>query len=417
MANDVIITFTADVSELQNGMQQATRAVQATSTALRGGADQINATFSSLSQAYANTAAQRISAAQTSSDAVLTMARQNEQAQSNIALNGVREQSSLSEGRAQMSELARQEELTGLLALEAQREAIERQHLQFLESTSQERTAAYAASQRNIDELTRQSVLNRLNIERDGTNEIYKSYLRTFEQAGNAVASSLMGMITGQMRLRDAARNILVQILQSFVQARVRMVADWLASVATQIAATQSGEMAKTSAVAAGTAARTGLEASASNAFMANTAGAVLKSIMASAGETFAGVFGFLAPVMGPAAAGPAAGAQAAVLSVGTGLASFAAGAWDLPKDMIAQVHEGEMIIPSRPAAQFRDMMSQGVATTQSVHVHHATNFHVTALDSRSVQQFFADHGRTIMRTINESVRTGAHVGLSKFAS
>jgi hypothetical protein len=237
MANDVTITFTADVSELQNGMQQATRAVETTSTALRGGADQINATFSSLSQAYANTAAQRISAAQTSSDAVLTMARQNEQAQSNIALNGVREQSSLIEGRAQMSELARQEELTGLLALEAQREAIERQHLQFLESTSQERTAAYAASQRGIEELTRQSVLNRLNIERDGTNEIYKSYLRTFEQAGNAVASSLMGMITGQMRLRDAARNILVQILQSFVQARVRMVADWLASVATQIAA------------------------------------------------------------------------------------------------------------------------------------------------------------------------------------
>jgi hypothetical protein len=416
MANDVTITFTADVSELQNGMQQATRAVETTSTALRGGADQINATFSSLSQAYANTAAQRISAAQTSSDAVLTMARQNEQTQSNIALNGVREQSSLIEGRAQMSELARQEELTGLLALEAQREAIERQHLQFLESTSQERTAAYAASQRGIEELTRQSVLNRLNIERDGTNEIYKSYLRTFEQAGNAVAFDNGHDYWANAASRRCAEYSRSNIAKFCPGARKngrrlacqRRDAD---------CGPQSGEMAKTSAVAAGTAARTGLEASASNAFMANTAGAVLKSIMASAGETFAGVFGFLAPVMGPAAAGPAAGAQAAVLSVGTGLASFAAGAWDLPKDMIAQVHEGEMIIPSRPPALFRDMMSQGVATTQSVHVHHATNFHVTALDSRSVQQFFADHGRTIMRTINESVRTGAHVGLSKFAS
>jgi hypothetical protein len=417
MANDVTITFTADVSDLQNGMQQAARAVQATSTALRGGADQINTTFSSLSQAYANNAAQRIGAAQSANNSVLTMARQNEQAQYDIALNGIKEQSSLIEGQAQMSELSRQEELTGLLALEAQREAVERQHLQFLESASQQQALAYAASQRSIEELTRQSVSKRLDIERNGTDEIYKSYLRTFEQAGNAASSSIMGMITGQMRLRDAARNVLVQILQSFVQTRVRMAADWLASVATQVATTQAGETAKTSAVAAGTAARTGLETGASNASMATTVGAVLKSIMASAGETFAGVFGFLAPVMGPAAAGPAAGAQAAVLSVGTGLASFAAGAWELPADMIAQVHRGEMIIPSGPAAQFRNIVSQDVAPTQNVHMHHATNFHVSAMDSRSVKQFFADHGRTIMRTINESVRTGAHAGLSKFAS
>jgi hypothetical protein len=51
MADDVTIKFTADVSDLQQGMQQATSAVEATTSALRSGAAQINSSFASLSQA------------------------------------------------------------------------------------------------------------------------------------------------------------------------------------------------------------------------------------------------------------------------------------------------------------------------------------------------------------------------------
>ncbi|MGH6794030.1 MAG: hypothetical protein ACREDH_02245 [Methylocella sp.] len=57
MADDVTITFTADVSGLQQGMQQATSAVEATTSALRNGAAQINASFASLPQAYGSAAA------------------------------------------------------------------------------------------------------------------------------------------------------------------------------------------------------------------------------------------------------------------------------------------------------------------------------------------------------------------------
>ena len=53
-----------------------------------------------------------------------------------------------------------------------------------------------------------------------------------------------------------------------------------------------------------------------------------------------------------------------------------------------------------------------GVAGT--VHVHHATNFNVSAMDSQSVRQFFKNNSNQVMRTINESVRTGSHIGLSK---
>ncbi|WGJ15635.1 hypothetical protein QEV83_05055 [Methylocapsa sp. D3K7] len=417
MTDDVSIAFTANVSDLQRGMQQATIAVEATTNALRTGAAQISATFASLSQAYASDAARKIATAQTSSENELAIARQNEQARYDIASNGLKEQTSLVKEQAQTAQISRQEELSSLLQLESQRESIERQHLLFQQSTYQQGTIAYASAQRRIEEVTSESALRRSEIERNVTQQIYSDYRRSFEQISTTVSSSVMSMMTGHLKLRDTARIILLQIIQSFVQAKARIVADWLAGVATQSAATQASEATKTAAVAAGTAARTGLESTASTASMASTAGAVLKSIVASASETFAGVFGFLSPVMGPAAAGPAAGAEAAVLSVGSGLPSFASGAWSLPTDMIAQVHQGEMIMPAGPAASFRAIMESNSGVAGTVHVHHAVNFNVSAMDSQSVRQFFKNHGRTIMRTINEGVRTGSHIGLSKLGA
>ena len=164
----------------------------------------------------------------------------------------------------------------------------------------------------------------------------------------------------------------------------------------------------------AGVTARTVAKTAGDTAQFGGTLAAILKSITASADESFAGVFGFLSPIMGPVAAGPAAAAEATVLGVGSSLASFASGAWELPADMVAQIHAGEMIVQSWPAAAFRDMLSQGIATTNQVTVNYATHFNVSAMDAQGVKQFFKNNSKTIMRTINEDVRTGAHLGLSK---
>jgi hypothetical protein len=417
MADDVSIKFTADISSLQDGMRQATSVVQATTNNLRHGAEQINSTFASISQAYASNTAQNTATVRTLNDTELAIARQNEQAQYDIALNGVKERSSLIRQQAQTAQITHGEELSSLLSLERQREDIELQHLQFLRSTYQQGTVAYAEAQRQIDELASQSALRRLEIERTVTQQIYSDYRRSFEQIGSSVSSSIMRMISGHMKLRDAARNIVTQILQSFIQARIKMVADWLAGLVTQTAMTQAAQTAETAAVTAGVAARTSAQQAGNMASIATIIPSVLKSIMASAGETFAGIFGFLAPVMGPAAAGPAAAGEATVLSVGAGMASFAAGAWELPSDMIAQVHEGEMIVPAGPAAAFRLMMESNSGVAGTVHVHHSTNFNVSAMDSQSVQQFFKNNSKQILRAINESVRTGSHLGLSKLST
>ncbi len=414
MTDDVTIRFTADVADLQKGMQQAANAVDSTTAALRNGATQINTSFASLSQAYASGAAQTIVAARASGGEELAIARQTEQGRYDIALNGVKQQSSLIREQAQTGQISRQQELAALLDAEKQRESIEQQHLQRLQSTYQQGTLAYATVQREMEELTSQSALRREQIEREVNQQIYADYRRSFEQIGSSVTGSIMGLIRGQQTLGQAAQRIALSIVQSFIAARVRFVADWLAGLATNTAATAAAQTAQTSAVAAGASARAGLENMAAAGSNANVVATVLKNITASAGETFAGIFGFLSPVMGPAAAGPAAAGEATVLSVATGLASFAVGAWSLPSDMIAQVHQGEMIIPAGPAGALRSALSGGAGDGGTVQVHHATNFTVQAIDSTSVRQFFRNNGKQILRAINEGARTGSHLGFSK---
>jgi hypothetical protein len=414
MADDVQITFSADISDLRKGLSDASSAVASTTGAMQSGAARINASFATLGQAYAAGMAQRLDSARSYSDDELAIARSGDKEKTDIALNGVKTQESAVKEEAQLSQISHQEELASLLALENSREQIELAHLTFLQSTYTDDATAFANVQRQIDELASQSALKRQQIEQSVNREIDADYKRTFEQAGSSVSSAIMGMIQGHETLRQAASNVLLSIVQSFIQARIRSVADWAAGVATQTTATTVGETTKTSAVLAGTAARTSAETSAAAASGAATVTAVGQSIIASAAETFAGIFGFLAPLLGPAASGPATAGQATVLAAAAGLPSFASGAWSLPSDMVAQVHRGEMIVPAGPAALMRGMAGGGGG---AVHVHHATHFNVSAMDSRDVKRFFSGNGKAILGAINTSVRNGAHLGLNKLRS
>ncbi len=100
------------------------------------------------------------------------------------------------------------------------------------------------------------------------------------------------------------------------------------------------------------------------------------------------------------------------------GAASFDVGSWQLPSDMIAQVHQGEMIVPARQTPWAQSLMSNaasgggGSGNGRDVHVHHSTNFNISAIDSRDVQNWIKGNGKTIMRTVNDGVRLGMHLGL-----
>ena len=283
-----------------------------------------------------------------------------------------------------------------------------------MESTYQQGTVAYAAAQRRIEELASQSALRRQEIERNVNQQIAAEYKKSTDETASMLSGAITGMITGHESLATAAKRVANKIISTYIDLGVKMIINNSGAIGRMVAQFVTGEALKTSAVVQGVAARTGAETTGSAAASAGTFASVLRSITASAGETFAGIFGFLSPVMGPAAAGPAAAGEATVLSVATGMASFAGGSWSLPSDMIAQVHQGEMIVPAGPAATFRSMMESNSGVAGTVHVHHATNFNVSAMDSQSVRQFFKNNSKQVMRTINESVRTGSHIGLSK---
>jgi hypothetical protein len=247
------------------------------------------------------------------------------------------------------------------------------------------------------------------------TNYVQKSLddqQKQYENFGNAVSQSfnsqLKGLITGTTNWQTAFKNILTDLLIKFIE--------WGETIVIQQV---SNEAAKTAATTAGVAARVGAEQGGAAVSLATQAMSAIRSILSSAAEAFAGVFGFLAPVMGPLAAGPAAAAQATVAGMTGAVASADIGMWQVPKDMLSLVHHNELIMPAAQAGAFRDLLSGGAPSQQSgsaVHIHPTTNFHVSAVDSGSVAQWMKNNSPAMMKAMDEAVRHGAHLGLRRLA-
>jgi len=443
--NEIAIKFSADVSALRSATQEATDRLKTVGGSAQNAAqttsdsfNQLNTIFGSAKtgvQAYsqnlaqsknnsleAASAVQAITASSTELDQSLirlkqtSLAAQNAESERYSALMSQTDyRRALIREEAQDYQIGYQQELTALQDVNADKLAAIKNHYEILKAIQSQGSAEYNRLSDAQVRTERQANLEHLRDIQDINRQLVRDYRSSFDMIGDNAAKSLMGMLEGQRTLKDSVRGMLLQIIEMFVQARIRTVAEWLAGTMAQTQASVVSESVKTSAVSAGTSARSALENSASSVSMAGTFTNVLKSILASASQTFAGIFGFLSPVLGPAAIGPAAAGEATVMAAASALPSFAVGAWSLPNDMVAQVHQGEMIIPAGPAAMMRSAFSGG--DRGPVTVQHSTNFHVSALDSQSVSQFFRQNGKHIMRSINDSVRVGAHLGFSKLSN
>ncbi len=108
------------------------------------------------------------------------------------------------------------------------------------------------------------------------------------------------------------------------------------------------------------------------------------------------------------------------------GMPSFDTGAWEIPHNMVAGLHSGEMVVPQRGgiADQFRDFASNGGFAGRgeggggaNVAIHPTTHVHVNALDGASVGQWFRGNSGEMMRAIDQAVRHGAHLGLRRLTT
>jgi hypothetical protein len=234
---------------------------------------------------------------------------------------------------------------------------------------------------------------------------------RDYQAFGNSVAqafnSQLRGLVAGTTTWRTAFGNVLQDLLIKFIE--------WCETTVEHYAL---AEAMKTAATVSGVAARTGAEEGGAAASLGAHGAAAVRSILSSAAEAFAGVFGFLAPLMGPFAAGPAAAAQATVAGMAGAVASADIGMWQVPNDQVALIHHNELVMPAAEAGAFRSLLTTsaggGASPGPSVAIHPTTHFNVSAIDGPSVASWMRSNGPGMAKALDEAVRHGAALGLKR---
>ena len=225
-----------------------------------------------------------------------------------------------------------------------------------------------------------------------------QTYARAFDGIASSGERMVSSLATGSTTVAKAEQQMASSVLQSVVQLATSVVSKWAAMELAKTTTTRAGDAARAAvekgdglggAIAAMISQWLGMETSKTAATVAGSEARVLAqtvaakegavaeraansaSIAGDAAKAAAGAYAAVAeiPVIGPVLAPAAAGvAYAAVTAFGGQLPSFDVGAWNLPSNMIAQVHAGEMIVPAFQADAMRNGASLGGGPTINIH-------------------------------------------------
>lgn len=420
--SNVSISFGADASDFLDGVARVSAALQTLPT----GVSQISQGIDKSSQSFAAFGA----GATTALAKIATAARESGASQQDaaniglLAINGeiAAERAALAQKKSLYDELTKLRIMSGSERVSATQAALDAEY-------NSERSLLEKESQFDGLKLQqRQSILDALlaldtkygrdsqRVMMQSAEQMVAPMNRMIDSMESSFSLGLMGMIVGTRNFRQTLQSVTKSVVSQFVRMGVDVVGDWSKKQLALAALSIAGESQKTAAATAGAASRESVVAGEAAAGQASILASMLKNVTASASETFAGVFGFLAPVMGPAAAGPAAAAQGAVLSV----AAFDIGAWSIPQDQLAMVHQNELVMPAAEAGAFRSLLSQqasggaGGAGTQGGNTH--VHLNVNALDAGSVKNWLGNNSRQIMKAMNHAVKNGDHLGLRRLA-
>ena len=430
---NVSVSFSASTNDFVSGVGQAKDALQSFSAPF----EEINAQLSSLATASSQAFnASRLQPYRNALDATKALQQSfaSDAGRAAIALRAGDDAAYADATRA--AQLATSEELRLLADGLKQKLALFAEEARFYEITQQEKlelsqqaiSQEYAtelgalerqdalgeqslASKQRIDDMLIEATRRRDDqiaaLTRSALQDQERDYQAFGSSIGQAFNSQLRGLLTGTTTWHNAFKKALEDLLIKFIE--------WCE---TSVAHYALAEAMKTSATTAGVAARTSVEQGGAAASLGAQGAAMVRSILSSAAEAFAGVFGFLAPLMGPLAIGPAAAAQATVAGMAGAVASADIGMWQVPSDQLALVHHNELIMPAGPAGALRDMLTNapngGGAGGGSVAIHPTTHFHVNAMDGPSVASWMRSNGPGMAKALDQAVRHGAALGLKR---
>jgi hypothetical protein len=208
---------------------------------------------------------------------------------------------------------------------------------------------------------------------------------KQWDNYATQVGNALTQMLFKHQTFLQTVQNLTERMTSYVIDLALKEAAHWILN-----------ELKKTSATEGGVAARTASEAAGAAAGFLAQGVAMIKSIMASAAEAFAGVFGFLAPIMGPAAAGPAAAAQATVSAEASMIQAGFAGGGDVPFNMVARLHAREMVLPTPLADKVRGMTESAGGDL---------HLHINANDSKSFEDQLANSSSKLNQLMTQAFR------------
>lgn len=226
-------------------------------------------------------------------------------------------------------------------------------------------------------------------------NRIAKSNKNMWSDMGenmkDSFGSTIGNLINFTTTWKDAFTGLIKDMLAQFTQFIGKKVVAWT-----------MGETTMTGATALGTASRLGMEMMASIQSVSISAAAAVKKMAIYMWEAAAGAYAAMAsiPWVGPVLAPVAAGAMIAGVGALIGNIASAEGGYDIPAGVnpVTQLHEQEMVLPKAQANAIRDMADGGG-------VGGATNITIHAVDAKSVEKLFRDHGSSLVKSLKAQGR------------
>jgi hypothetical protein len=228
----------------------------------------------------------------------------------------------------------------------------------------------------------------------DTTRELVKTWEQAFKPIESGFDTMLKGMILRHQSFSQALAKGAATFLTAEVNADVKRLGHWLATKAAELAAHQSTKGAEVATTEAANAAGA-----------ASDAGTAKTNIMQHAASAASAVYDDVAQIpyvgwiLAPAAA---AAAFAGVMAFGSAVPGLAVGAWNLPNDMVAQLHAGESVLPADFASGFRSAVAGGSGGAGG-----GDNYNITiqAIDTQSGAQFLKDNAKTIVSALQGQAR------------
>jgi hypothetical protein len=287
-----------------------------------------------------------------------------------------------------------QEELSDLqTALAQEHSAIDRSFDEQLTMYAKD-SAAYQSVLDKKAIADQKYTLESMKLSQKVTEDNEKEWTQAFNIIDKNFNSMIQGMMQGTQTMGQMFQRMAQNLVVSMEEAIAKILLNWLKMELQKTFATMSGNAAR---VSSDTAAAT----ASSESGKMGASEQILQDAYESAANVYASVSAipYVGWILAPIAA---AGAFATVAAFD----SFDTGTPYVPNDMLAQIHQGEAIIPAKTAAKWRDgdlgIGGEGGGGGDT-HVH----LNVSAIDAAGVAGFMKQHSGLISKALVSASRGG----------